>query len=145
MKVILLTDITGKGRKGDIIDVSDGYANNFLIPKGLAEKAPDSFPGKEKDDAEEYHREQERQKLVSLRDKFSGTHLYLKAQSGPNGKLFGTVSAKDIAVALEDEGLYIDKKNIYGADSIKTFGTYSLEVRFSDDIKCSISVTVEPE
>ena len=145
MRVILLADIPGKGNKGDIIDVSDGYANNFLIAKGLAAVAPDEDPNKSKDDAAIFHQNQERQKALDLKDRIDGMHLTIKAQAAPNGKIFGSVSAKDVSNALEDQGIYIDKRNISGTDSITNFGTYNLSIKLYDDVTASISVTIEAE
>ena len=115
MKVIFLKDVKGSGKKGEIAEVSDGYARNFLIKKGLAEEATavkiNSLNIKK--GAEDFHRQEEIKALKEEAKKLNGTQITLKIKCGENGKVFGSVTAKEIADELTALGYTVDKSALY--------------------------------
>ena len=124
MKVVLLKDLKGKGKKGDVINISDGYALNFLIPQGIA-KAGTSSNLNEANQAREakaYHDEQERLKAVELGKIIEKTTLNLKVKCGANGKVFGSVTNKEISEELAKLNISVDKKKILLVDDVCTTG-----------------------
>lgn len=147
MKVILLQDVKGKGKKGDVIEVNDGYARNFLFSKKLAEVATaDSINAIEnKKQAEAYHREQEKKLAEEQKTQMDAITLELKVKCGESGKIFGSVTSKEIAEALEKKGIAIDKKKIVIKDSIKNAGVYALEVKLYPGVTATLKVSVESE
>ena len=143
-KVCLTEDIKGKGKKGDIIDVSDGYAYNFLIPKGMAVLATKEvlLEKKSKDDAESYHKEQEIEKKNVLAKFLNGKSITLYRKSGENGKLFGSITTKELANAIESTyNIYIDKRNL-NVPEIKNFGSYEIKVNLGMDVSAYMTVNV---
>ncbi len=145
MKVILLKDVKGQGKKDQIIDVSDGYARNFLLPKKLAiiadAKATNELKGKE--DSKQYKIEEEKKAANAIKEKLSGITLKIKSASGADGRLYGAVTAKDIAEALEkDFSVSIDKRKLSLPDPIKAHGTYSISVKLYTDITGSFTLVV---
>ena len=145
MKVILLKDVKGQGKKDQIIDVSDGYARNFLLPKKLAiiadAKATNELKGKE--DSKQYKIEEEKKAANAIKEKLSGITLKIKSASGADGRLYGAVTAKDIAEALEkDFSVSIDKRKLSLSDPIKAHGTYSIAVKLYTDITGSFTLVV---
>ncbi len=150
MEVILQQDIKSLGKKGQKIKVSDGYAQNFLLPKKLAvpANAANLNTLKTQNDAAEYRRATEKAAALEQKAAVDGMHVQLKAKAGMNGKLFGAVTAKEVADAIkETKGIEIDKKKIRlpGADAIKAFGTYSAEIKLYPDIAAQITITVAEE
>lgn len=145
MKVILLKDVKGQGKKDQIIDVSDGYARNFLLPKKLAiiadAKATNELKGKE--DSKQYKIEEEKKAANAIKEKLSGITLKIKSASGADGRLYGAVTAKDIAEALEkDFSVSVDKRKLSLPDPIKAHGTYSISVKLYTDITGSFTLVV---
>ena len=123
MKVILTQDVKAQGKKGDLINVSDGYANNFLLKKGLAKvatkQAINELEGKK--GAEEYRRNQEEEKAKNIADRMKEFTVKLTAKSGKEGKLFGSITSKDVAQALKEQyNIEVDKRKIDLPDGIKT-------------------------
>ena len=145
MKVYLLEDVKGQGKKGEIINVSDGYAQNFLFKKNLASPATadviNSVEIKNKTLA--YHKEQERLAAIEKAAQLKGRKIVLKARHGEQGKIFGSITAKEIAEALLSAGEKIDKKDIDLKAPIKETGEYPLSVRLYDNISTEIIVVVE--
>lgn len=145
MKVYLLEDVTGQGKKGEIINVSDGYAQNFLFKKNLASPATadviNSVEIKNKTLA--YHKEQERLAAIEKAAQLKGRKIVLKARHGEQGKIFGSITAKEIAEALNSAGEKIDKKDIDLKAPIKETGEYPLSVRLYANISTEIIVVVE--
>lgn len=144
MKVILKADVKSLGKKGDLVNTSDGYARNFLFPKGLAveanAQAMNEFNNKEK--AKKYHKQEEIKAANVVKDKLDGKTFKLKAKAGANGKLFGSVTAKDVAEEIKKQlGEDIDKRKITMED-IKSFGTVTAEVKVYQGIIASIFVQV---
>ena len=131
MKVILKADVKGLGKKGELVNASDGYARNFLFPKGLAVEANatamNDFNNKE--NAKKYHKAEEIKAAQADAQKLEGKTFKLTAKAGANGKLFGSVTAKDVSAKIKAEmNLDIDKRKIAMAD-IKQFGTTEAEVK----------------
>ena len=145
MKVYLLEDVQGQGKKGEIINVSDGYAQNFLFKKNLASPATadviNSVEIKNKTLA--YHKEQERLAAIEKAAQLKGRKIVLKARHGEQGKIFGSITAKEIAEALNSAGEKIDKKDIDLKAPIKETGEYPLSVRLYANISTEIIVVVE--
>lgn len=146
MKVILLKDDKKLGKKGDVIEASDGYARNFLLPRKIAELATDNnmhiLNAKKAIERKEKLAEIEAaQKLANdLKDKV----VNIKTKSGENGKLFGAITNKDVATVIEkDFGVKIDKKKII-MDTIKIAGTYTIEVKLYPEISTKMKVMVVP-
>ena len=147
MKVILKQDVKGTGKKGDILEVSDGYAKNFLLRKGLAEQASSVAVNslKIQKEAEERRKAEEIKEIKALAAKINKTEVILTIKCGENGKVFGSVTSKEIASKLEDLGYNIDKKKILLKDSIKTVGSFPVDIRMMEGVVAKIIVTVKPE
>ncbi len=145
MKVILLADVKGQGKKDQIVTVSDGYARNFLFPKKLAVEADAKASAqlKSKKDAEQFKIEEERKAARALAETLLGITVKLQRTAGADGRLYGAVTAKDIAEALESvHHITVDKRKIQMNDPIKAHGTYSLEVKLYSDISGKFTVVV---
>ena len=145
MKVILLKDVKGQGKKDQVVDVSDGYARNFLFPKKLAivadAKATNELKGKE--ESKQHKIDEERKAATELAEKLSSTTVKIKSTSGVDGRLYGAVTSKDIVEALEaDFGIKLDKKKLNLSDPIKAHGSFSIEVKLYADIKGTFTVVV---
>jgi large subunit ribosomal protein L9 len=144
MKVILLKDVKGKGKKNEVVNVSDGYARNFLFPRKLAEEASDTnvhILNKQKENERKIKLEEIElaQKLAeSLRDK----QVIIKTKAGDSGRLFGAITSKDIADELKKQyKVEIDKKKI-SSGSIKQLGEYQIDVKIYPEISTKINVVV---
>lgn len=145
MKVILTQDVKAQGKKGQIINVSDGYARNFLFPKGLAVVADAKAMAdiKNKEAAQQHKIEVERAEAKELAKKLEPVVIKLKLQAGPDGRLFGSVTSKDIADELEKStGIKLDKKKIMLDDPIKSYGTYTIDVKLYSEVTGKINVVV---
>ena len=147
MKVILKQDVKGTGKKGDILDVSDGFAKNFLLKKGLAEAASSVAVNslKIQKEAEERRRAEEVKAIKELAAKIDKTTVEVTIKCGENGKVFGSVTSKEIAGKLADMGYDIDKKKIVLKESLKVAGDYPVEIRFMEGVSAKINVSVKPE
>ena len=145
MKVLLKEDVKGQGKKGEIINVSDGYARNFLFPKKLAVVADAKAVNevKTKKEAEIHKIETEKQKAKDLSEKLSKITLKIASTSAPDGKLYGSVTPANIAEALKTQAnLDIDRKKINLEEHIKSFGTYSVEIKVYPELTSNITVVV---
>ena len=144
MKVILLQDVKGQGKKDQLVNVSDGYARNFLFPKNLAKEANEAAMAEfnSKAAAATYHYEQDKAAAKALAQKIDGTKVEIKAKAGANGKLFGSITSKEIATELNKLlGTSIDKKKLTVAD-IKNYGEYTATVKLFTDISATFTVVV---
>lgn len=144
MKVILKADVKNLGKKGELVNTSDGYARNFLFPKGLAVEANatamNDFNNKES--AKKFHKAEEIKTAKEDAAKLDGKTVKVTAKAGANGKLFGSVTGKDISLAVKAQlGIDVDKRKISVAD-IKQFGTYEAELKIYQGISAKISVQV---
>lgn len=145
MKVILLEDVKGSGKKGELINASDGYARNYLIPKKLAMEATPAAINelKQKDAAKEYHLAVEKKAAQDAADSIKDKNVKIKSSAGANGKLFGSVTASEVSNELKNQyGIDIDKKKIVLESDIKSFGTYTAEVKFGFGITSKIYIVV---
>lgn len=145
MKVILLQDVKGQGKKGQIIEVSDGYGRNFLIPRGLAKVATaDALnTAKMNEKAKREQEEREKAAAVELKVKLQSLVVRVQAKAGENGKLFGSVTSKEIADALEAQhSIVIDKRKIVLDDPIRQYGSQQLPVKLGYAIEGTLNVTV---
>lgn len=145
MKVILTADVKGQGKKGELVNVSDGYARNFLFPKNLAVEADSAAMNelKNRESAAAHHKKEEIDAAKALADKLNGQKIVIKAKAGSQGKLFGAVTSKEIAQEINNKfGVSIDKKKLSVAD-IKNFGEYTAEVKLYVGISAKITVLVE--
>jgi len=146
MKVILLQDVRGQGKKGELIDVSDGYANNFLFPRKLAKVADEQVMTelKNKEASENYRREQERKAALATAEKLKNARIILKTTGGVDGKLYGAVTAKDISDKLQsDFGLTVDKRKINISQPVKTIGEYDVDIKLYSEISVTVKLVVE--
>ena len=145
MKVILTQDVKGQGKKDQIIDVSDGYARNFLLPKKLAIVADSKAmnEAKNKEQSKLHKIEVEKQEARTIAEKLQSITVKFAYAAGPDKKLYGSVTSKDIAEALlKNHGIEIDKRKINIAEPIKTFGTFSVDVKLYTEITGKINVLV---
>lgn len=148
MKVVLLQDVKGKGKKDDIVNVSDGYARNFLFPKGLAAEASGTILNEIKNrEASRAHKiELEKAAANEIASKLEGAVVKLKIKAGAaagGGKLYGSVTAKDIGKALLDQhGIEIDRRKIALDEPIRQYGSYSIEVKLYPSITGKINLVV---
>lgn len=145
MKVILIKDVKGQGKNGDIIDVSEGYARNFLFPRKLAveptKTALNELKGQK--DSKSYREQKELDEATSLAEKISAVTVVAKAKAGENGKLFGAVTTSEIADILKMEHhIVVDKKKIVLSDPIKTTGEFTLQVKLHPKVSAQLKVCV---
>ena len=147
MKVILKADVKSLGKSGELVNTSDGYARNYLFPRGLAVEANASALNeyKNKEKAKQFHKAEEIKAANELKDRLEGKTVKLTAKAGANGKLFGSVTSKDVASKIKDEfGEVIDKRKIV-MDDIKAFGTVQAEIKVYQGISASIYVSVQEQ
>ncbi len=146
MKIILKADVKGTGKKGDILEVSDGYAKNFLLKKGLAEIATTSGINeiKQKRRAEEFHKAESLKTMKELAQKLNGLEIPVAIKVGENGRAFGSVTTANIAAALEERGYEVDKKKITTKETMKSVGTYDAEIWLMEGVSAKIKVSVIP-
>ncbi len=145
MKVILTQDVKGSGKKGQLIEVSDGYARNFLLARKLAIEASAQNMNvlKAKEAAAQHRAQVEREQAEAAAKTLSGKSIKIMAKAGAGGKLFGSVTAKEVSDELKKQlGVDVDKKKIALTADIKSFGTYSAEVKLYAGIATQIFVTV---
>lgn len=145
MKVILTQDVKAQGKKGQLINVSDGYAKNFLLPKGLAiiAGAKEINELKNKESAEKFKIETERQEARAVAEKLAGIVVKITATAGAEGKLYGSVTSMEIAETLKkDHGIDIDKRKIVMGDPIKAFGKFEFDVKLYSEVTAKLNVIV---
>lgn len=147
MKVILLTDVKSQGKKDDIIEVSDGYANNFLIKNKLA--VPYSKKSKEVLDMElDDRRQKEAEKMKECQElakKLENENLVFQLKAGNAGKTFGTISTKQIVEELKNKKYTIDKKCIHLNEPLDTLGTHLVEVELHKKVKFNLKITIKSQ
>lgn len=145
MKVLLLADVKGKGKKDQIINVSDGYARNFLFPKKLAVEADAKAmaDAKNKEDARLFKIEQDKAAARALSEKLAGVTVKIKASAGADGRLYGSITTSDIADEMKKQhGIDIDRRKIVTDGAIKAFGSYTLDVKLYPEIQGKINLIV---
>lgn len=145
MKVILTQDVKGQGKKDQIVDVSDGYARNFLFPKKLARPADNTAINdvKNKEAAKQHKIDVERENAKEIAKRLESITVKFEYAAGPDKKLYGSVTSKDIAESLKrDFGLDIDKRKITLRENIKSFGSFSADVKLFTDVSGKINIAV---
>ena len=145
MKVILLSDIKGVGKKDQVIEASDGYARNFLFPKKLAleANAENMSKLKAKQDSNKFKKDTERKQAEAIAEKLKGIMLRIKVKAGGNGKIFGGVTSKEISDSLKKEyGFDIDKKKIMLNETIKTVGVFTIDIKLFEGIIGKLKVDI---
>lgn len=146
MKVIFLTDVKGQGKKNQVVEVSDGYAKNFLIPRKLAKPADAQSLNdvKVKAEALEYRIATEKKEAQELAARLKEIVVIINAPGGSDSRLYGSITSKDISDALKAaHGIDIDKRKISLADPIKAYGTYQADVKLYTEVTGKITVRVE--
>lgn len=147
MKVILLKDVKGSGKKGEIVNVSDGYARNFLFKQGLAKEASSVAlnENKQQKEASAYHKSVEIANAKSLAEVIKTKTIFLKVKCGENGKIFGSITSQEISNALKEQGVELDKKKIVLVSPIKNAGTYFITAKIYPEISAVFKVEVIAE
>lgn len=146
MVVILLKDVKGTGKAGEVVKVSDGYARNMLLPKGLAKEATEgNVRSLEKQKALQAEKKaEEKAAAQALAEKLKEMPVVIKTKSGEGGRLFGSITSKDIADALNNQHkVNIDKKKLVLESPIKNVGKYEIPVKLYEEVKGTITVTIE--
>ena len=145
MKVILLQDVKGKGKKGQMLEVSDGYARNFMLPKKLAiEATPDAINTMRMNDKATQERiAREKAEALATSKKLREMTVIVKAKGGGAGRLFGSVTNAEIADALAKQGVKLDKRKIVLNETIKNVGTYTATCKLGYEISAPLSVKIE--
>ena len=146
MKVILLADVKGQGKKNDVIDVSDGYAKNFLIPRKLAKVADAQSLNdvKVKEAARVYRIETEKKEAQALAEQLKGILVKIPASSGADGRLYAAVTASDLSAKINETfGINVDKRKLVLNDNIKNVGEYNVTVKLYPEISAKLKVIVQ--
>ena len=145
MKVVLLCDVKGQGKKDQIVEVSDGYARNFLFPqkKAVPADAKATNELKNKEAAKEYKIGEERKAAQALADKINNVEIEIVMGHGADGRLYGSVTSKDIAEKIKEKlGVEVDKRKIQLKEAVKAYGKYQVEVKILADISAKFVVYV---
>ena len=148
MKVILTQDVKGVGKKDQILEVNDGYARNFLIPKKLGVQASTANLAllKSKQDSRDFKRQEDKKEAEQIKEKLEKIRLDIKVKSGENGKIFGGVTSKEISDVLKDKySINIDKKKIELKETIKTVGITTVDIKSFEGVIGKVKVNVIPE
>ena len=146
MKVILLQDVKGKGKKGQLLEVSDGYARNFMLPRKIAiEATPDAVNTmKMNDKATQERIAREKAEAMEISRTLRGLTVVVKAKGGGAGRLFGSITNQEIADSLKAQsGIELDKRKIVISDTIKTVGTYTVTCKLGYEITAPLTVKIE--
>lgn len=146
MKVVLIKDVRGTGKAGQVVEVSDGYGRNFLLPRNLAREATavavNAASAKVKADA--FRAEQEMEAARKMADELNGSSITLKVKAGDKGRLFGAITGREIADEIKARyGVELDKKRIVLGDPIKRIGEYKVEIKPYANVSCAVTVVVE--
>ena len=148
MKVILLADVKGTGKKNEVAEVSEGYARNFLFPRKLAVEATAAQLNsiRLKQDAQAHRKQQEKQDAQALAQKMEGKRVKIAARVGKDGRLFGSITAKEIAQAMQQQlGMEVDRRKVELAEPIRALGSVQVLVRYYPEITFNIMVDVVGE
>jgi large subunit ribosomal protein L9 len=147
MKVIFLQDVRGKGKKGEVKNVSEGYARNFLFPKNLASEATAgamaALQGQQK--SEEKKQQAQLEEAEALKAKLAEMTITIKTKTGEGGRVFGSVTSKQIADGLKEQGIKIDKRKIELADPIKSLGYTNVPIKIHSQVTGTVKVHVTEE
>ncbi|HAJ77656.1 MAG TPA: 50S ribosomal protein L9 [Clostridiales bacterium] len=145
MKVILLVDVKGTGKKGEIVEVSDGFAQNFLLKQKKAKVADNSAINQKQmsDNAKQFHYEQDKSAAEELAKKLSSVTLHFSVKAGDNGKIFGSITGAEIADELKKDGFNISKKQIVLDNPIKYAGVYKVQIKLFTGISAKLNVEIK--
>ena len=145
MKVLLLKDVKKIGKKGEVLEVKEGYARNFLIPNGMAVEASGGAlkQVEEGKKAQDRKKSKEKEEAETLSQKFGTLSLVIRHKAGEENKLFGSITSAEIADALAAKGMEIDKKKIFLDEPIRHVGRHEVKVKLHPDVTAVLSVTVE--
>ncbi len=146
MKVVLLQDVKSLGKKGELVNVSDGYARNFLFPKSLAKEANAQAMNelKNAEQSKKFKQETEIAAAKQAKATLEGSKFVIKAKAGESGKLFGSITAKEISAEIKrQKSLNVDKRKIVLKSDIKTLGEYTAEIKLYTGISANIEIVVE--
>lgn len=143
MQVILLADVKGTGKKGELVTVSDGYARNFLLKRKLAQVATSTNKNvvQQAQQAQEFHKQEQLTSLKEIAEKIKGINIQLSVKIGDNGKLFGSVTSKEIAEKLKELGFDVEKRKI-DIEPIKAVGKYKVKIHFAPNVETSFFVEI---
>lgn len=146
MKVILTQDVKGQGKKGEIVDVSDGYGKNFLLKNKLAILASSSAlnEAKQAEAAKQHKREEEKAEAIAFKKRLDGSSITLPLKVSEKGKIFGALTSQMIADELKKQGIDIDKRKIVLDDNIKLVGRYRIQVKLYPEVSASFDIDVVP-
>jgi large subunit ribosomal protein L9 len=145
MRVVLRSDVADVGKKGDILDVADGYARNFLIPKGMAFRATDGVVGQAQSmrRARDLRDAKDREAAETVARTLVPAVITVSAKAGTEGKLFGSVTVLDVVAAVHTQtGVELDRRQVHLAEPIKTLGTHSVPVKLHSDVEFPVTVEV---
>ena len=145
MKVLLLADVKGQGKKDQIVEVSDGYARNFLFPKKLAVAADNKVmsEAKSKEESKQFRLKEEKAAAKELAERLGQLTVKITASSGADGRLYGSITSKDIAEKLmQQHKIEIDKRKLVLNENIKAYGTYNIDVKVYPEITAKLKVVV---
>ncbi len=148
MKVILTQDVKNQGAKGQVIEVSDGYARNYLLPQGLAEEANKTKlkEVQEKNLRESKKKDKEKEDAEKIKAKLNGGTVEIKVKTGGNDKLFGAVTSKEVAESMQAKfGIKIDKKKIEIAETIKHLGEYTIKIKIYPSVQAELKLLIKAE
>lgn len=146
MKVVLLQDVKSLGKKGELVNVSDGYARNFLFPKNLAKEANAQAMNelRNAEQSKKYKKDTEIAAAQQAKAGLEGSKFVIKAKAGESGKLFGSITPKEIAAEIKRQKSFdVDKRRIVLKDDIKTLGEYEAQIKLYTDITANITISVE--
>ena len=144
MKVLLLVDVKGTGKKGEIKEVADGYAKNFLLKTGKAKVADNSAinENKRRIEADNFRKDMEKQTAKNLATQLQNIKLTLEIRCGESGKTFGCITSKEISEALKSKGFEIDKRKIELKEPLKTLGTYMIDIKLHPEVSTKIAIEI---
>ena len=143
MEVLLLADVKGTGKKGEIVKVSDGFAKNCLLKQGLAKVLTNATKTEVQSQkvAQKFHHDEDYKKALAQKEQIEKVLVELKVKTSDNGKMFGSITTKEIADALNEKGYQVDKRKII-ADTIKSLGTYVVKVKLFEDVIAKVKVRI---
>ena len=146
MKVILKQDIKGVGKKDQVINAADGYARNYLFPKNLAVPADDGNMNKSKNESVAFRKGEDLKEAKEIAERMKSITVRISVKAGDNGRLFGAVTAKEIAEALKNDfGINVDKKKVLLSESIKVAGATKVDIKLNEGVMAQVTVMIEPK